>query len=135
MLYGLAGNYSGGTFRYNPQDGTLAQWSSPFQYVPVALMHAIADPANGKVFVNAYLNGSTSVYDPVTGKSTVTTRQGQVEDWAWDNTGKLYVGIYPYGRSVALGSECSREYDEPEGALQPRRQPPPEQARLSSARG
>jgi hypothetical protein len=98
VLYGLAGNYSGGTFRYNPQDGTLAQWSSPFQYVPVALMHALADPATGKVFVNAYLNGSTSVYDPATGKSTVTTRQGQVEDWAWDNTGKMYVGIYPYGR-------------------------------------
>ena len=55
-------------------------------------------PRPGKVFVNAYLNGSTSVYDPATGKSTVTTRQGQVEDWAWDNTGKLYVGIYPYGR-------------------------------------
>ena len=98
VLYGLAGNYSGGTFRYDPQAGTLAQWSSPFQYVPVALMHALADPSNGKVFVNAYLNGSTSVYDPATGKSTVTTRQGQVEDWAWDNTGKMYVGIYPYGR-------------------------------------
>jgi streptogramin lyase len=100
VLYGLAGNYSGGTFRYNPQDGTLAQWSSPFQYVPVPLMHALADPSNGKVFVNAYLNGSTSIYDPATGKSTVTARQGQVEDWAWDNnnTGKMYVGIYPYGR-------------------------------------
>ncbi|GAB2671155.1 hypothetical protein [Kribbella swartbergensis] len=98
VLYGLAGNYSGGTFRYDPQANTLAQWSSPFQYVPVALMHTIADPSNGKVFVNAFLSGSTSVYDPATGKATVTTRQGQVEDWAWDNTGKLYVGIYPYGR-------------------------------------
>ncbi|TDD22760.1 hypothetical protein E1218_18910 [Kribbella turkmenica] len=98
VLYGLAGNYSGGTFRYDPQANTLAQWSSPFQYVPVPLMHALADPSNGKVFVNAYLNGSTSVYDPATGKSTVTARQGQVEDWAWDTAGKMYVGIYPYGR-------------------------------------
>ncbi|WP_433161087.1 hypothetical protein [Kribbella sp. CA-247076] len=98
VLYGLAGNYSGGTFRYDPQANTLAQWSSPFQYVPVALMHALADPSTGKVFVNAYLNGSTSVYDPATGKATVTTRQGQVEDWAWDGNGKMYVGIYPYGR-------------------------------------
>ncbi|MEU4604407.1 hypothetical protein AB0F43_15605 [Kribbella sp. NPDC023972] len=98
VLYGLAGNYSGGTFRYDPQAKTLAQWSSPFKYVPVALMHTIADPATGKVFVNAFLNGSTSIYDPATGKSTVTTRQGQVEGWAWDNTGKLYVGVYPYGR-------------------------------------
>jgi streptogramin lyase len=98
VLYGLAGNYSGGTFRYDPQANTLAQWSSPFQYVPSALMHTIADPSTGKVFVNAYLNGSTVVYDPATTKSTVTARQGQVEGWAWDNTGKLYVGIYPYGR-------------------------------------
>ncbi|WP_406051892.1 PQQ-binding-like beta-propeller repeat protein [Kribbella sp. NBC_00889] len=98
VLYGLAGNYSGGTFRYDPQAGTLAQWSSPFQYVPVPLMHALSDPSDGKVFVNAYLNGSTSVYDPPTGKSTVTTRLGQVEGWGWDTTGKMYVGIYPYGR-------------------------------------
>lgn len=98
VLYGLAGNYSGGTFRYDPQAGTLGSWTSPFQFVPVALMHALADPSNGKVFVNAFLNGSTSVYDPATGKATATARQGQVEDWAWDNTGKMYVGIYPYGR-------------------------------------
>ncbi|WP_410784947.1 hypothetical protein [Kribbella sp. C-35] len=98
VLYGLAGNYSGGTFRYNPADGTLAQWSSPFQYVPSPLMHTLADPTTGKVFVNVYLNGATSIYDPATGKSTVTTRQGQVEGWAWDGTGKMYVGIYPYGR-------------------------------------
>lgn len=98
VLYGLAGNYSGGTFRYNPQDGTLAQWSSPFMYVPSPLMHELADPTTGKVFVNVYLNGSTAIYNPATGKSTVTTRQGQVEGWAWDGTGKMYVGIYPYGR-------------------------------------
>ncbi|MFD7156063.1 hypothetical protein ACFV9C_15760 [Kribbella sp. NPDC059898] len=98
VLYGLAGNYSGGTFRYNPADGTLAQWSSPFQYVPSPLMHELADPSTGKVFVNVYLNGSTAIYDPATGKSTVTTRQGQVEGWAWDGHGKMYVGIYPYGR-------------------------------------
>ena len=98
VLYGLAGNYSGGTFRYNPADGSLAQWSSPFQYVPSPLMHELADPSTGKVFVNVYLNGSTAIYDPATGKSTVTTRQGQVEGWAWDGHGKMYVGIYPYGR-------------------------------------
>ncbi len=98
VLYGLAGNYSGGTFRYNPADGSLAQWSSPFQYVPSPLMHELADPATGKVLVNVYLNGSTGIYDPATGKTTITTRQGQVEGWAWDGTGKLYVGIYPYGR-------------------------------------
>jgi streptogramin lyase len=98
VLYGLAGNYSGGTFRYNPADGTLAQWSSPFKYVPSPLQHLLADPSTGNVFVNVYLNGTTAIYDPATGKSTITTRQGQVEDWAWDGNGKMYVGIYPYGR-------------------------------------
>lgn len=98
MLYGLGGNYSGGTFRYNSQTGALEQWSSPFQYVPVALMHTIADPTNGKVYLNAFLNGSTGAYDPATGKLTLTARQGQVEGWAWGPNGKLYVGVYPYGR-------------------------------------
>ncbi|TWD73210.1 putative pyrroloquinoline-quinone binding quinoprotein [Kribbella amoyensis] len=98
VLYGLGGNYSGGTFRYDPGSGAFAQWSSPFQYVPVPLMHAIADPSNGKVLVNAFLNGSTGTYDPATGVTAPATRQGQVEGWAWGDDGKLYVGIYPYGR-------------------------------------
>ncbi|GAA1601568.1 hypothetical protein GCM10009789_64730 [Kribbella sancticallisti] len=98
MLYGLGGNYSGGTWRYDPQTGVLEQWSSPFQYVPVALMHTIADPTTGKVFLNAFLNGSTGAYDPVTGRLALTARQGQVEGWSWGPDGKLYVGVYPYGR-------------------------------------
>ncbi len=98
MLYGLGGNYSGGTWRYNPATGTLEQWSSPFQYVPVNLMHTIADPMDGKVYLNAFLNGSTGAFDPVTGKLTLTARQGQVEGWNWGPNGKLFVGIYPYGR-------------------------------------
>ena len=70
---------------------------------------------------------------PATGKSTVTTRQGQVEDWAWDNTGKMYVGIYPYGRLSlwdpnAPGPRRTRRNSS-------RRQPPPEPARLGQAAG
>ncbi|HEX7744980.1 MAG TPA: hypothetical protein VF462_06935 [Micromonosporaceae bacterium] len=96
VLYGLAGNYSGGTYRYDPADGSLAQWSSPFLYVPVNLMHVIANPTDGKVIVNAYLNGNTGVYDPATGKTANAPRLGQVEGWNWAG-GKLYAGIYPYG--------------------------------------
>ncbi len=114
VLYGLAGNYSGGTFRFDPTDGTLQQWSSPFQYVPVPLMHAIADPSTGKVLVNAFLNGSTGVYDPATGTTAATARQGQVEDWAWGSDGLLYVGIYPYGRLSAWNPHA------PEGPANPR---------------
>ncbi|MGW6280765.1 hypothetical protein [Kribbella sp. NPDC055071] len=98
ILYGLAGNYSGGTFRFDPQTGAFSQWSSPFQYVPSPLMNLLADPSTGKVFVNVYLNGTTGNYDPVTGKTATVTRLGQVEGWGWDGTGKMYVGIYPYGR-------------------------------------
>lgn len=114
VLYGLGGNYSGGTFRYDPQSGGFEQWTSPFQYVPVPLMHAIADPSNGKVLVNAFLNGSTGVYDPATGQTAAATRQGQVEGWAWGDDGKLYVGIYPYGRLSVWDPHA------PESATNPR---------------
>jgi streptogramin lyase len=96
VLYGLAGNYSAGTYRYDPADGSLEQWSSPFQYVPVPLMHVIADPSDGKVIVSAYLNGNTAIYDPATGQTATAPRLGQVEGWNWAG-GKLYAGIYPYG--------------------------------------
>ncbi|MFI5713376.1 hypothetical protein [Kribbella sp. NPDC051620] len=98
MLYGLGGNYSGGTWRYDPQTGVLDQWTSPFQYVGAPLMHTIADPVTGKILVNAFLNGSTTSYDPETGRATLTARQGQVEGWNWDSLKNLYVGVYPYGQ-------------------------------------
>ncbi|MFC7547687.1 hypothetical protein [Plantactinospora sp. GCM10030261] len=96
VLYGLAGNYSGGTFRFDPLDNSLSQWSSPFQYVPVNLMHAIGNPADGTVVVNAFLNGTTGVYDPATGRTATAPRLGQVEGWNWAD-GKLYAGSYPAG--------------------------------------
>ncbi|WP_433006191.1 Vgb family protein [Kribbella sp. CA-294648] len=98
MLYGLGGNYSGGTWRYHPTTGVLQQWSSPFLYVPSPLMHTIADPATGNILLNAFLNGTTATYDPVTTRTIVTARQGQVEGWAWKAANQLYVGVYPYGR-------------------------------------
>ncbi|MEV8378351.1 hypothetical protein AB0P21_36775 [Kribbella sp. NPDC056861] len=114
MLYGLGGNYSGGTWRYNPATGVLEQWSSPFQYVGAPLQHTIADPVTGKILVNAFLNGSTASYDPVTARTTLTARQGQVEGWAWNSANKLYVGIYPYGRLSAW------DPNQPESPTNPR---------------
>lgn len=114
MLYGLGGNYSGGTWRYNPQTGVLEQWSSPFRYVPTPLQHTIADPVTGKILINAFLNGSTATYDPITARTTLTARQGQVEGWSWDSTSKLYVGIYPYGRLSAWNP------NQPESPTNPR---------------
>lgn len=96
MLYGLAGNYSGGTFRYDPTDGSLQEWSSPFQYVPSPLQHLIANPTDGKIWVSAFLNGSTVVYDPAANTYTNTERLGQIEGWDWLN-GVLYAGTYPTG--------------------------------------
>jgi hypothetical protein len=60
-------------------------------------MNVLADPSDGKIFVNAYLNGSTVVYDPATGTSVATTRSGQVEDWTWSGN-KVYFGTYPSGQ-------------------------------------
>lgn len=96
-LYGLAGNYSGGTYRFDPATGGVTTWTSPFEYVPVPLFNVLPDPSNGKIFVNAYLNGSTVVYDPATGTSAATTRSGQVEDWAWSGD-KVIFGTYPSGQ-------------------------------------
>ncbi|BCJ37713.1 hypothetical protein Athai_52160 [Actinocatenispora thailandica] len=97
-LYGLAGNYSGGTFRFDPATNALTQWSSPLRYVPVPLMNVLPDPTDGTVLVDAFLNGTAGRYDPATGKTAAAPRLGQVEDWAWGDDGKVYFGIYPYGQ-------------------------------------
>jgi hypothetical protein len=101
VLYGLSGNYSGGTFSYNPATAQYGSWTSPFEWVPAPLMNLLADPGTGKVFVNAFLNGATSVYDPATATTVVGPRLGQVENWAWGEDGKVYTGIYPYGQLSA----------------------------------
>jgi hypothetical protein len=96
VLYGLAGNYSGGTFSFDTATGALAQWSSPFRYVPTPLINVLAG-TDGRVYLSAYLNGQTAVYDPATAGVTQPIRLGQVEDWTWRD-GKILAGIYPYGR-------------------------------------
>lgn len=97
-LYGLAGNYAAGTFSFDPATSALDVWTSPFEYVPAPLENVLADPTTGKVYVNAFLNGSTVVYDPATGTSAATTKLGQTEGWAWGPNGKIYAGTYPNGQ-------------------------------------
>lgn len=98
-LYALAGNYSGGTFAFDPAAGTLTSWTSPFAYVPAPLADVLAGP-DGTVWLSAFLNGQTAAYDPSTGVTTQPVRLGQVEDWAFDGD-TLYAGIYPYGKVSA----------------------------------
>jgi streptogramin lyase len=99
LLYGLAGNYSGGTFSFDPATTRLTSWTSPFAYVPAPLADVLAGP-DGTVWLSAFLNGQTASYDPATGATTQPVRLGQVEDWAFAGD-TLYAGTYPYGRVTA----------------------------------
>jgi hypothetical protein len=101
LLYCKYGNYSGAMFSYDPQTGVKTDFTAPFRYVPSPLENVIVDPQSQQVYVNAFLNGSTMIYDPATGVSTATARLGQVEGWVWLD-GKLYAGSYPDGRIDVL---------------------------------
>lgn len=97
VLYGLAGNYAGRAFTFDPQGPSLEKYSLPFEKVPVDLsqVYAGAD-GDGKVYASAYINGDLGVYDPATGGLEQFPRLGQVEGWTW-HEGKLYIGTYPNG--------------------------------------
>ncbi|MFC7618874.1 hypothetical protein [Microlunatus sp. GCM10028923] len=103
VLYGLAGNYAGRAFTFDPQAPTLERYSLSFAPVPVDLsqLYAGAD-GDGKVYTSAYINGDLGVYDPATETLQQFPRLGQVEGWTWYE-GKLYIGTYPTG--------SLREYD------------------------
>lgn len=97
VLHGLAGNYAGRAFTYDPQAGSLDTYSLPFERVPVDLsqVYAGAD-GDGKVYTSAYINGDLGVYDPASDTLEQFPRLGQVEGWTWHD-GKLYIGTYPNG--------------------------------------
>ncbi len=97
VLAGLAGNYGGRAFTFDPQGPTLEKYSLPFEPVPVDLsqVYAGAD-GDGKVYASAYINGDLGVYDPATDGLSQFPRLGQVEGWTWHD-GLLYIGTYPSG--------------------------------------
>lgn len=97
-LVGLAGNYEGKAFRYNPKTHAYEYFQLPFPPQPIDLFHVIADPKD-HIYSNAYLNGRVSTYQTQSGKVKDIGRLGQVEGWTWLN-GKLYAGTYPDSRLI-----------------------------------
>jgi streptogramin lyase len=112
MLYGLAGNYTGHTFAYDPQAELLEQWTSPLRSSSAtALRNVLAGEAGTSsedfVYVSAGPDGATGAYNRVSGDfdssaldSSAIPRLGQVEGWAWGG-GKIYAGVYPYALLTA----------------------------------
>ncbi|MCH5583702.1 PQQ-binding-like beta-propeller repeat protein [Shimazuella sp. AN120528] len=95
-LVGLAGNYEGKAFRYNPQTHVFEYFQLPFPPQPIDLFNVIAD-SKDKIYTNAYLNGRISSYQAQHNIVKEIGRLGQVEGWTWFK-GKLYAGTYPDGK-------------------------------------
>ncbi|MXQ55753.1 PQQ-binding-like beta-propeller repeat protein [Shimazuella alba] len=97
-LVGLAGNYEGKAFRYNPQTHAFEYFQLPFPPQPIDLFHVIAAPKDD-IYTNAYLNGRIGTFQTTNNSVKEIGRLGQVEGWTWLN-GKLYAGTYPDGRLI-----------------------------------
>jgi len=96
VLYALAGNYSGGGFRYDLDSGQWGRLQYPIASAPSPLQHVLPIEGGKRVLVNAFLNGNTSVWDVAAGSATPVARFGQVEDWTLAD-GTVYAGTYPNG--------------------------------------
>ncbi|MFC7622632.1 PQQ-binding-like beta-propeller repeat protein [Microlunatus sp. GCM10028923] len=116
VLYALAGNYSGGGFRYDPTTGATGSLSYPFAPAPAGLQHLLPTRDGSEIFFDAFLNGSTSKLDVASGVITPVTRLGQVEDWTLgeEDETTIYAGTYPNGSLIAFRP------DQPAGADNPK---------------
>lgn len=104
VLYAFAGNYSGGGLRYDIDSGEAGSLQYQITASPSPLQHVLPNHDGSKVFVDAFLNGNTSVYDVATGTSSPVARVGQVEDWTLHD-GRVFAGTYPNGSLVSLPEE------------------------------
>lgn len=115
VLYALAGNYSGGGFRYDPTTGATASLSYPFAPAPAGLQHVLPTRDGSEIFFDAFLNGSTSKLDVASGVITPVTRLGQVEDWTLgpEDETTIYAGTYPNGSLIAYRPDRPAGTDNP----------------------
>ncbi|WP_152360113.1 PQQ-binding-like beta-propeller repeat protein [Microlunatus speluncae] len=102
VLYSLAGNYSGGGFRYDPVSDTAGTLQYPFRPAPAGLQHVLPNADGSEIFFDAFLNGSTSKLDVESGVLTPVTRLGQAEDWTLgpEEETTIYAGVYPNGTLI-----------------------------------
>lgn len=116
VLYALAGNYSGGGFRYDPVSDTSSALEYPFAPAPAGLQHVLPNADGTEIFFDAFLNGSTSRLDVASGELSPVARLGQVEDWTLgpEEETTIYAGTYPNGALLRYRP------DQPEGADNPK---------------
>lgn len=100
LLVGVAGNYTGDAYQFDPAAATVEVWRAPFAWVPSPMIQILpgraGTPYAGKVYTCANLNGSSTVYDIAAASFTPGPRHGQVEAWTW-HAGKVWMGVYPTG--------------------------------------
>jgi len=117
LLVGVAGNYTGDAYQFNPVAATVEVWRAPFAWVPSPMIQILpgraGTPYAGKVYTCANLNGSSTAYDIATATFTPGPRYGQVEAWTWHD-GKVWMGVYPTG-TVKVWDPA-----QPESATNPR---------------
>ncbi len=101
VLYGFAGNYSGGAFRYDIDAGAAGSLQLQITPSPSPLQHLLPSSDGTSVLVNAFQNGNTSRYDVASGTSKPVTRLGQVEDWLLSGD-TVHAGTYPNGALVSV---------------------------------
>src|SRR5699024_5495449 len=101
VLYGFAGNYLSGAFRYDLQTDESTRYEFALSPVPSPLGNIVASPDGASLLINAFLNGNGVRRDVASGEITDIARLGQVEDWTWVATtaqpSVVYAGIYPSG--------------------------------------
>lgn len=101
VLYGFAGNYLSGAFRYDLQADESKRYEFALSPAPSPLGNIAVSPDGSSVLINAFLNGNGVRRDVGSGEITDIARLGQVEDWTWvtseSRPSVVYAGIYPSG--------------------------------------
>lgn len=106
VLYAFAGNYSGGGFRYDIDADTSGSMQFSISSAPSPLQHILPSADGTQVFVNAFLNGNTALYDVGQRTTKPITRLGQVEGWTLAGS-TVQAGTYPNGSLVSIATSAT----------------------------
>ena len=129
VLYGFAGNYLAGAFRYDLQADESQRYTFALSPAPSPLGNIVASPDGSQVLINAFLNGNGVRRDVATGEITDIARLGQVEDWTWaeqDDESVVYAGIYPNGTLLAYRPDQDEDEANPYRYVELKGEPHPQ---------
>ncbi|MEH7482347.1 WD40 repeat domain-containing protein [Neobacillus drentensis] len=103
VLVGLVDN-NGTYFIYNPTKNEIAikKFEAPPQ--PVNLHLLFSSPDQKKIYINGYMSGGLTQYDPVEKTSIQLNGISQLESAHFAN-GKMYIAAYPKARLMEIDSD------------------------------